>query len=42
MGHELIELEINEGVALLKLNRPRVLNSLTSSLDGRERSSRQR
>ena len=32
MGHDLIELEISDGVALLKLNRPQVLNSLNEPL----------
>ena len=32
MTHESIEFEINEGIALLKLNRPKVLNSLNAQL----------
>ncbi len=32
MGYDHIELEINEGVALLRLNRPQVLNSLSAAL----------
>jgi 2-(1,2-epoxy-1,2-dihydrophenyl)acetyl-CoA isomerase len=32
MGHELIELEVSDGVALLRLNRPQALNSLNEPL----------
>jgi 2-(1,2-epoxy-1,2-dihydrophenyl)acetyl-CoA isomerase len=32
MTHESIEFEINDGIALLKLNRPKVLNSLNAQL----------
>ena len=32
MTHESIEFEIDDGIALLKLNRPKVLNSLNAQL----------
>ena len=32
MAYELLELEISDGVALLRLNRPKVLNSLNEQL----------
>jgi 2-(1,2-epoxy-1,2-dihydrophenyl)acetyl-CoA isomerase len=38
MGYDLVELEISDGVALLRLNRPEVLNSLSESLIGEIRS----
>ena len=32
MAYESIEFEISDGIALLKLNRPKVLNSLNAQL----------
>jgi 2-(1,2-epoxy-1,2-dihydrophenyl)acetyl-CoA isomerase len=38
MAYESIELDINEGIALLRLNRPKVLNSLNAQLMDETRS----